>query len=270
MVHVPLRVAAGQTEPNVEDVEATLRQAERTLSIAKSEDTRVLVLPELANSGYNFKDLDEVRTRAEPIPDGDFSEMLRDWSADDRLVAAGICEVDRGLLYNSAAIFAGGKHVVTYRKAHLFSREREFFRPGNREPPVVSHWDYRFGVMICFDWAFPEQARILSLKGAQVILHPSNLVLDYGQSAMVTRSIENCVFTVTANRVGTERGLTFTGQSQITGTRGEILARASRSECGLIWADIEPSRADDKMITEYNHLIRDRRPELYRRLTRRS
>ena len=125
-----------------------------------------------------------------------------------------------------------------------------------------------FGVMICFDWAFPEVARILTLKGAQVILHPANLVLPYCQSAMVTRSIENSVFTATANRIGIEREIVFSGSSQITSTNGTRLANLSSDEVGIAFADIDPLKADDKMISKRNHVIHDRRPELYSRLVK--
>ena len=126
----------------------------------------------------------------------------------------------------------------------------------------------KFGVMICFDWAFPEIARVLTLKGSQVILHPSNLVLPYCQSAMVTRSLENSVFTATANRSGTERGVEFSGNSQITNTTGTRLTNLSGNKVGIAFADIDPLQADDKMITKRNHILTDRRPELYKHITK--
>jgi len=76
-------------------------------------------------------------------------------------------------------------------------------------------------MMICFDWFFPESARTLALKGAQLILHPSNLVMPYCQDAMITRSIENRVFSITSNRIGREGGYNFTGKSQIVSFDGK-------------------------------------------------
>ena len=88
-------------------------------------------------------------------------------------------------------------------------------------------------MMICFDWIFPETARLLALAGADVIAHPSNLVLDWCQTAMVTRCLENNIFSVTANRYGTEKrtgtSLTFTGGSRICAPRGQVLADAAES-----------------------------------------
>jgi len=92
----------------------------------------------------------------------------------------------------------------TYRKIHLFYKEKLYFAPGENPPKVFNVNGVNIGVMICFDWIFPETARTLSLQGAELIAHPANLVLPYCQNAMITRSIENRVFTATANRVGSE------------------------------------------------------------------
>ena len=87
--------------------------------------------------------------------------------------------------------------------------------------------------------------------------------------AMITRSIENGVFTATANRIGTERGVTFSGMSQITGPKGELLKQLSNEKAGLTWPDIKPADARNKMITERNHILNDRRPDTYSRLVQR-
>ena len=121
--------------------------------------------------------------------------------------------------------------------------------------------------MICFDWFFPEVARLLALEGAQVIAHPSNLVLPYCQRAMYCRSVENCVFTVTANRIGTEsdagRTLRFTGASQVLNPAGECLVQAPEYAEHIGLVDVDLDTADNKAITEHNDLWRDRRVDLY-------
>jgi predicted amidohydrolase len=169
-------------------------------------------------------------------------------------------------LYNSAVAFSGGYFQGTYRKLHLFDEESNWFSAGDSEPPVFQYGEHRLGIMICFDWAFPEMARVLALKDAQIILHPANLVLPYCQNAMITRSIENRVFTATANRVGEERGLKFSGASQITNPKGDLLIQMPVQGEGVAFVDIDPSEADDKMITKNNHVLQDRRPDAYRKL----
>jgi predicted amidohydrolase len=262
-----MRLAVGQMEPLLTDAQENLSRVKSLLKEAEDNQVDVLVLPELCNSGYVFEKLEEVRSAAEEIPTGSFSKELLSWSKTERLVVAGICEHTPKGLYNSAAVFANGVHITTYRKTHLFLNEKDWFKPGSEEPPVVDFKDAKLGVMICFDWAFPEVARVLTLKGAQVILHPANLVLPYCQTAMVTRSIENSVFTATANRIGIERGVEFSGNSQIINKIGTRLATIHGNEVGIVFVDIDPQEADDKMITKRNHVITDRRPELYIRLT---
>ena len=121
--------------------------------------------------------------------------------------------------------------------------------------------------MVLRRWIFPESARSLALQGAEIICHPANLVLPYCQRAMVTRSIENSVFSITANRIGSEnRGgseLTFTGNSQILGTKGELLVNAAETEEALQIVEINPEDARNKKITPLNSLFEDRRNNLY-------
>jgi predicted amidohydrolase len=262
-----VRLAVGQFSPILLDADANIRRVADLLGQAEKQEVDVLVLPELANSGYAFESAKEVEEIAEHVPAGRYCRALRDWSAPGRLVVSGICERFGNNLYNSAVAFAGEEHLVTYRKIHLFNTEKEWFTPGNEEPPVFTWKDGIYGLMVCWDWAFPEVTRILALKGAHVVLHPANLVLSYCQSAMKTRSLENGIFTATSNRTGNERGLAFSGQSQITGCRGELLASLEKDDTGLVYVDIDPRSADDKMLTERNHLLQDRRPELYKRLT---
>jgi predicted amidohydrolase len=123
-------------------------------------------------------------------------------------------------------------------------------------------------MMICFDWLFPEAARTLALQGAEVICHPSNLVLPYCPQAMITRSLENRVFTITANRVGTEervpgKPLKFIGTSQVTSPDGDVLCRAGSKREEAVAVEIDPARARKKLITPMNDIFRDRRKDLF-------
>jgi predicted amidohydrolase len=265
-----IRIGVGQTQPKIGDKAWNTDLTRRLLRAAEDESVDVVVLPELLNSGYVFSSKSEAADLSEDIPSGPFSKLLQESSRKGLLIVSGICQKQGNLVYNSAAAFANGALLTTYQKLHLFDHESEWFSSGNKEPPVVEFQGYRFGIMICFDWAFPEVARILALKSAQVILHPANLVLPYCQDAMRTRSIENRVFTATANRTGLERDVQFSGMSQVTNPRGEVLLRQGGTEEGLFWVDIDPLEADDKMITSRNHVLRDRRPEVYTILTKTS
>ncbi len=262
-----LRIAVGQMEPKIGDPNGNLTKMATVLDSAAENGVDVLVLPELVNSGYVFESIEEVDELAEAIPEGPFSQMLLDWSGRNALVVAGLCERRATGFSNSAAIFANRELLSTYRKIQLFDREKEWFDPGNEEPPVVEFRGHRFGVMVCFDWSFPELARILALKRAQIILHPANLVLPFCPDAMITRSIENRVFTATAGRIGDERGVCFIGGSQITTPKGVVMLRMPEDEVGVSWVDVDLSEADNKAVTRHNDVLKDRRPELYSRLT---
>jgi len=228
----------------------------------------LLVLPELAFTGYDFVDAAELAELAEPFGEGATATLLRSLSRDLNMVlVAGYAEAAGERFYNSALVALPDGTLHNYRKIHLFNREKELFTAGDDAPPVFTTPAGRLGVMICFDWFFPETARCLALGGAHIIAHPSNLVLPWCQQAMFARSLENRVFTITANRTGTEaragRTLTFTGGSQVLHPMGRCLVRAGEAEAAVGLTDIEPSEADDKNVAGLNDLWADRRPALY-------
>lgn len=264
------RIAAVQTHPRFGAVAANLARAEELI---RSRRAALYVLPELFSTGYLFADRAETWEFAEHFGEGPVAEFLARLSDEtEAIFVAGFPEKTRfGELFNSAAIYERGRPLACYRKIHLFNRERICFDAGDRPPRTVASQVARLGPMICFDWIFPETARCLALQGAQILVHATNLVLPYCQRATVTRCIENGVFAITANRVGHEaragEELTFTGGSQLTDPRGEILAQAGIDTEEVITAEIDPAQADEKLVTERNHLITDRRPGLYGTLT---
>jgi len=122
--------------------------------------------------------------------------------------------------------------------------------------------------MICFDWLFPESMRSLALLGADIVAHPSNLVLPYCPQAMPLRCLENKVFAVTANRIGEEKRkegqiLKFIGQSEIVSPEARVIVRAPENEEALMVAEIDPQAARDKSLNPMNNIFDDRRPEMY-------
>ena len=185
-------------------------------------------------------------------------------------IVTGFAESEGNKIYNSSLLIGPSVLVATYRKLHLFNTEKEYFDPGNLPLTSIKLKEASIGLMICYDWVFPEVVRSLAIQGVDIICHPSNLVLSYCQKTMRSRCIENSVFAITANRTGTEtrpRGeLTFTGQSQVVNTKGEVLASSDVNDDDLVVIEIEPLIAKEKLITENNHLLDDRRPEYYEAL----
>jgi predicted amidohydrolase len=258
-----MKIGVGQSDFTLGNPQRNCEHVASLLADAAQQGVDVLVLPELASSGYAFTSTAEAWAASELVPGGPFGNMLADWSKPGRLVVSGICERAGDKVYNSAAVYGGGQHLATYRKLHLFNTEKPVFTPGEEEPPVVEFGGFRYGVLICYDWFFPEVSRLLALRGAHILLHPANLVLSHCQEAMKTRSIENRVFTATANRIGEERGIAFTGKSQITAQNGSLLCRAESDSTGVISAEVDLTLAASKRVTERNDLFGDRRPEFY-------
>lgn len=246
----------------------------RNLDVVTAELERVeadlIVLPELFASGYQFLSREEAYRFAEPVPDGLTVRRLVDIVKHRKMyLVAGLPEQAGGRCYNSAVVVGPSGFLGCYRKTHLFYEETQFFTPGDSGFLVWDIGPAKIGVMICFDWYYPEAARTLAVRGADIICHPSNLVLPNCPDSMPVRCLENRVFAVTCNRIGSEaRGgkerLTYIGQSEVVTPQGVIQRRASRDREELAIVEIDPAQARNKSLNRYNDLLRDRRPSLYR------
>jgi predicted amidohydrolase len=250
----------GEVAKNLDAVAAALEQTEADL----------IVLPELFASGYQFVSQDEVMQLAETVPDGPTTRRLIELAKRRRMVIiGGLPERAGDVCYNSAVVVGPSGFIGCYRKTHLFFEETLFFTPGDTGFQVWDIGSAKIGVMICFDWYYPEAARTLALKGAEIVCHPSNLVLPDCPDSMPIRCLENRVFAITCNRIGSEaRGgkepLKFIGNSEVVAPRGAILHRAPRDHEELCVVEIDPAEARNKALTAYNDLLRDRREALYR------
>jgi predicted amidohydrolase len=271
-VYSLFKVGYYQYCPVFGEVGHNLRHVVDVLHCANAD---LIVLPELALTGYCFRDRNELEALAEePDTSPTVEALLALCRARGFHLVTGFAERHADRCFNSALLLGPGGIIAIYRKLHLFGMEKSYFDQGDLEPQVFPVCDIRIGMMICFDWIFPEVARLLALAGADLICHPSNLVLTYCQQAMAVRCIENLTFAVTANRHGTERRphteLSFTGQSQIVAPRGTVLHRGSADSDELYVAAIEIDQARDKRLTEQNDIFQDRRPAFYRGLCTRS
>ncbi len=269
-----MKIGYLQFKPSLKKPKENIEKVESIISNGKYD---LIVLPELANSGYLFEDKKELLKVSENPDDGKFCNMLKKVSKNKKAyIVSGFCETaieeEGRVFYNSAIlVFPDGEFRI-YRKTHLFYDEKKFFKPGN-----TGFWVYdinikklgliKIGMMVCFDWYFPESARTLSLRGADIICHPSNLVMPYCQNAMFTRALENNVYTITANRIGKdkngEKSLEFTGESVILSPRGEYLSRASKDKEEIVFVEINPLLSRNKRINESNDIFEDRRELFY-------
>jgi len=205
-----------QFRPVRKNVNENLEKIEYLLQGIQAD---LIVLPELSNSGYLYSEPGELAPFGE-VNDGSGPFLSTIQSLADQIggvIVSGFAEKSKEGLYNSAAAVGGGGVIAVYRKIHLFANEKKLFLPGNKGLRIFNHKGTPIGMMVCFDWIFPEVSRTLGLNGARIIAHPSNLILPFCQQAMTTRSLENGVFSITTNRYGEEhlgsQSLTFTGCS---------------------------------------------------------
>jgi predicted amidohydrolase len=255
--YVQFRPLFGKKQKNLKRIMGFLNEG------ADSE-ADLLVLPELCNTGYVFTSQTEVRALSEEIPEGETTQAIAAFAEEHNVcVAAGICERKDDKYFNSAILVGPNGLISVYRKPHLFDKEKLWFSNGNGPISVYDTPKAKVGVMICFDWFFPEVLRILALKGAQIVCHPSNLVLPFCQHVLSGAAAQNRVFIITANRVGTERGVRFTGKSQIVNPEMITLTTSSKTREEVRVVEVDPKDADSKRISERNDLWADRRVDLY-------
>lgn len=269
-----VRVAACQIAADVDGSrdEASLVAA---VTAAARAGAQLVVLPELALTGSCFASRQESRSRAETV-DGPTVRLLRRLSADlDIVVVAGF-PLREDDVHNAAAVTGGGELLGIYRKVHLWDGEHRGFTPGAGRPLVLDTAVGRLGVMICYDLEFPEWARLAVEAGAQVLTVPANWPLLPRPSGVAAIEVAKAqaiaaaygVYVVVADRCGVERGVDWVGGSLIVDRSGYLLAGPATSPGQqatptTLIADIEPMAADDKRVSEHNHLLGDRRPDLY-------
>ena len=270
-----VKVACLQTCPRVGDKASNVAASLASIERAAALGARLIVLQELANSGYVFATRAEAFALAEEVPDGPTCQAWM--AAAARLgvtLVAGIAERQGDALYNAAVVIGPTGYIGTFRKVHLWNAENLFFEPGNLGFPVFKTPIGRIGVAICYDIWFPETFRLQALKGADIVCVPTNWVPIPGQApgreAMATvlamaAAHSNSIFIACADRVGTERGQPFEGQSVIVGCTGwPVAGPASREDEEIVLAEVDLGSARRlRNWNAFNQVLRDRRIDVY-------
>jgi predicted amidohydrolase len=262
-------------EPRVGEKERNVARSLEWIARAADAGAQLAVLPELCNSGYVFETRDEAFALAEPIADG---PTTKTWMAaaarHGMVIVAGIAERDGDNLYNAAVVVGPEGYIGTYRKNHLWGAENLFFEPGDLGVPVFHIGSGRIACAICYDIWFPEIFRLAALQGADLLCvatnwvpmpqQPGNLPVMANILAM-SGAHSNSMFVAAADRVGTERGQPFLGNSIIVSHTGWPLAGpASFDREEMIVADMNLSDARRKRtLNDFNQLLRDRRIDVY-------
>ncbi len=266
------------------DLEHNLRQIEGLISQAGEKGVEVLCLHELSTTIYFcFKNDPEFRTLA-ISEDGEVVSRVREAvaGAGINLIFPFYEEASDGKLFNTALVLdENGNTAGKYRKMSIPairrtvdshetpSDEQYYFSPGDLGFPVFEVGSMRIGILICYDRHFPEAARMLGLGGADVLFVPTATYRDWirkvWEAELIGHALANCYYVAGVNRVGPEEGgapnRSYWGSSVVIDPQGEVVARASDSQPGLMTVEILPERSRD--LRDLWGFFRNRRPDAY-------
>lgn len=269
------RVAAIQFNPRQGEKEENTERLLQLVEDAARAGARLIVLPEMATTGYCWTSRSEIAPYVEPVPGPStqrFQELAARYSC---YIALGLPELDpgSGVYYNSLALIGPEGVIGTYRKVHSYIAEPRWARDGDLGFPVWETPLGRLGAAICMDAMYFESTRLLALHGADVILFPTNWLNERCPSSWwMTRALENGVYLIAANRSDVERGAEFSGGSCIINPDGTIQAALDDGE-GIVYGEIELARARTKAWSQDEALgdrLADRQPALYTPLVHNS
>lgn len=265
-------VACAQIDCEIGNPEANRRKISARMREAAEKSASLVIFPECALTGYSFDSLEEASGFAEPL-DGPSSEEIASACSETGVYAvAGFIEKEGGRFFNSAMVVGPNGVIGSYRKVHLpFLGVDRFLSPGDRPFNIFELPFGRVGINICYDSSFPEAARVLKLKGAEMIILPTNWPPGAWRNpefVIQTRAMENHINFVAVNRVGVERGWHFIGKSKAIDYNGDTIIAAAGDGEELMLAEVDLAGANKNKIVnvagsyEIDRLA-DRRPEFY-------
>jgi predicted amidohydrolase len=262
-----MRIGVVQIVNAEADMIASLRAGLARLQDAKEAGVDLVVFPELFLGGY-YLDQAMVKRAAAAR-----SSLARLQAAVDQLgvsCVVGVPDLRDGVLFDAVAILRPGCEPGRYAKTHLFRTEKELFTPGSSLwTGEIAGW--QCGVLVCYEIAFPEVARALTLSGARLLIVPAafgKARLRIWQIATISRAIENGCYLAAAGHAGTNGVSEFAGHSRVVDPAGEVVADAGdRAE--MLIADLRPRLVDEVRAgrADSHAGLADRRPELYGALT---
>ncbi len=267
----PFQIAVIQMNPKRSAVAENLRSIEVRLIEAAERGAQLALFPECALSGYVFHNLEEAIPSALDIHSPRLDQIRAICTRMNIYAVVGLIEKYHVHTYNSAFLFSPDGKIQAYRKCHLPVLGIDRFMSQGDSLPIFDTELGRIGILICYDIRFPEAARTLTLKGADIILVPTNWPAGAESSPEFltrARAWENRVWIAACDRVGTEEGTKFIGRSQIITPDGVILKQAGTEDEEMLIAEIDPNISRQKRIVivpgefELDPVL-GRRPELY-------
>lgn len=270
-----IRVAGVQTDVAFARKDSNLARIESAIRESAAHGAALTVFPECMLTGYCFTSKQEAMPYAETIPGSSTLRIAKSCRATNTHAIVGLLEADGAQLYNACALIGPAGLIGSYRKVHLpHLGVDQFTTPGDQPFRVHATDAIRVGMAICYDAAFPESARVMALDGADLIALPTNWPPGAECTAdfvINTRAMENHVYFMAVNRVGSERGFEFIGHSKICAPAGRTIAEALHTDETILYADVDVALARNKHIVrvpgrhEINRFA-DRRPQHYARI----
>jgi len=267
-----ITIALGQISSRVGDKKYNIENIKRIIKQAKKREADLVAFPELALTGYVVRD--RAYELAEPVPAGPSVRQIEDIAKKENIhIILGMIERSAkasAVLHNTALLIGPkgfiGKYQKMYLPTHSVFEEKRYFRPGY-QTPVFETEIGKLGMIICYDVYFPEVTRVLSLKGAKLIVCISaspSVRRGFFETLTAARAIENSVFVAFVNLVGIEDGLQFWGGSRIIAPSGNLISQAKYDEDDLTTAKI--SYSDLTRVQAWVPTLRDLRPEIFNSL----
>lgn len=270
-------------------VQDNIAHAEELVRKAAAEGAQIILLPELFERPYFCQERRyEYYQYAKPVMENEavcrFRQVTRELSV---VLPVSFYERDRNLLFNSVAVLdADGSILGIYRKTHIpddhYYQEKFYFTPGDTGFRVFETRYGTIGVGICWDQWFPETARFMAVKGAELLYYPTAIgsepilsvdSMPHWRRVMQGHAAANLMPVIAANRIGTETvepcpengnqksALRFYGSSFITDGTGEIAVSMDRDSEGVIASEFDLDELMEERLSW--GLFRDRRPEMY-------
>lgn len=272
------KIAGVQTDVKIGDAQHNLATISAKSEIVKSEGVELVVFPECMLTGYCFDSLEQAAAVAQPIDGSSVSRVVEIANQFDLHIVVGMLETGaEGHIYNAAVLVGPAGVVGVYRKTHLpMLGVDRFTTAGNVADQIFEINGLRIGMNICYDCSFPESARVLTLAGADIVVLPTNWppgsgrVSDFIPNA---RALENNVYFMSVNRIGSEKGFDFIGKSKICDPFGGDIAFADHASEAILYADVDADWARRKHLVSVPgqhevHRFDDRRPDIYDAITK--
>lgn len=265
------KIALVQYQSVLGDLQKNADRAVEMVRESAAKGAKIVCFPEMFNTGYNFQLIGDGFHNCGETIDGHTITRLQKVAKECACYVIAPITLEKkvkGVFYNAAVVIDDeGVVLGDYSKHHLWAAERYYFHAGE-DIPVFDTKYGKIGVMICYDAGFPETARILTLKGAELIFMPSAWRIqdwDMWNLNIPQRALENTLYVAGVNRFGNEGDLYMFGNSKVADWRGRIIAESKEEKEEIVYAEIDLDQLTKARLDI--HYLKDRRPDSYKLLS---